>query len=79
MQVSRSSDPSSRERGFDPVVARATLEGMGRAMIEETEEGAVSVVAYRRSGRILGASMWGPQADEVASELSGRLTARAAA
>jgi dihydrolipoamide dehydrogenase len=63
-------ESEARARGLDAVVARASLDGMGRALIEGIEEGRVALVAERKTGRLLGASMWGPHADAVIHEVA---------
>jgi dihydrolipoamide dehydrogenase len=43
---------------------------MGRALIEGWSDGLFALVADRRSGRLLGASMWGPNSDAVIHEIA---------
>ena len=63
-------EAEARRRGRDPIVARASLEGMGRALVEGWGDGLIALVADRRTGRLLGASMWGPQSDAVIHEIA---------
>jgi mercuric reductase len=63
-------EAEARRRGVDAVSARSSLAGMGRALIEGWDGGAVSLVADRGTGRLLGASMWGPEADAVIHEVA---------
>jgi pyruvate/2-oxoglutarate dehydrogenase complex dihydrolipoamide dehydrogenase (E3) component len=63
-------EAEARRRGLEPIVARASLEGMGRALIEGWSDGLFALVADRRSGRLLGASMWGPNSDAVIHEIA---------
>ncbi len=72
-------ESEARRRGLDPVVARASLDGMGRALIEGWSGGLVALVADRRTGRLLGASMWGPQSDAVIHEIAVLVRNRATA
>jgi len=60
----------ARARGMDPIAARASLDGMGRALVEGWSGGLVALVADRRTGRLVGASMWGPEADAVIHEIA---------
>lgn len=43
---------------------------MGRALVEGWGDGLIALVADRRTGRLLGASMWGPQSDAVIHEIA---------
>jgi len=63
-------EAEARRRGLEPIVARASLDGMGRALIEGSSGGLIAIVADRGTGRLLGASMFGPQSDGVIHEIA---------
>jgi len=68
-------ESQARERGFEPVVARGPLSGMGRSLVEGWEGGMLALVADRRTKRLLGASLFGPHADSVVHELAALIRA----
>lgn len=56
---------AARADGHDVVVGRATYGDIARGATDEADQGEVAVVVDRPSGRILGASVVGPRADDV--------------
>lgn len=64
------SEPAARAAGRDVVTGRFDFRANGRSLTLGNREGFVKVVADRQSGVLLGASLFGPEAGELISELT---------
>ncbi len=63
------SEAAARERGFDVVVASADPAEAARGYIHDFHGGALKLVADRKAGVLLGATMVTPRAGEILGEL----------
>lgn len=61
-------EEEARARGLDVVVGKFAFGALGRAVAMDRTEGFVKVIAERASGRILGASMAGPEVSDLIAE-----------
>jgi dihydrolipoamide dehydrogenase len=61
-------EEDARREGLDVVVGKFAFGALGRAVAMDRGEGFVKVIAERASGRILGASMAGPEASDLVAE-----------
>ncbi len=64
------SEEEARRRGADPHVVRVDFAEVDRAVVDGRAQGFVKVVAHRRSGKVLGATIVGPAAGELAAHLA---------
>ena len=63
-------EQEARSAGLDMVVGREHFPQTGRAITMETRHGIWKLVADRKSGEILGASILGPRADDLIHEIA---------
>lgn len=63
-------DDEAEDRGLDPVVGRFPLSSNGRALTLGADTGFVRLLAAGESGRLIGASVVGPEASELIGELT---------
>ena len=61
-------EEEARGRGLDVVVGKFAFGALGRAVAMDRAEGFVKVMAERGSGRIVGASMAGPEVSDLVAE-----------
>jgi len=61
-------EAEARARGIDVAVGKFAFGALGRALAMDRGDGFVKVIAERSSGRILGASMAGPEVSDLIAE-----------
>ncbi|MBN23125.1 MAG: dihydrolipoyl dehydrogenase [Bdellovibrionaceae bacterium] len=59
-----------KDRSADFVIGKVTFEGQGRSIVMLQEKGLLHVYVDHRSGKILGAEMFGPSAEHIAHLLA---------
>ena len=63
-------ETQAKEQGLEPVLGRFPFAASGRAQAAREAEGFVKVVADKKSGKLLGVGIVGPQATDLISEAS---------
>ena len=63
-------EESARTAGWDPVVGKCPFAANGRALTAGASEGFVKIIADRKSDRILGAHMVGPDVSNLIAEVA---------
>ncbi|MBI4347080.1 MAG: dihydrolipoyl dehydrogenase [Elusimicrobia bacterium] len=61
-------EAQAKEKGLEPVLGRFPFAASGRAQAAREAEGFVKVVADKKSGKLLGVGIVGPQATDLISE-----------
>jgi dihydrolipoamide dehydrogenase len=63
-------EESARAAGWDPIVGKCPFAANGRALTASAQEGFVKIIADRKTDRILGAHMVGPEVSNLISEIA---------
>jgi dihydrolipoamide dehydrogenase len=63
-------EAQAREKGFEPLVGKVPFAAIGRALTTGDSDGYVKLVADKKTNRLLGGQIVGPNASDLISELA---------